>query len=296
MSSLLKFAVTLLCTCAVAGAFAQGPCTLQTIAGTYAFYEKGSSAILDPNSQPYPYHWAGAIAPFISLGEVTISPNGTGEGFYWIRIGSFNSGADATPFQVAVTELNEDCTGKWQFDFTLMGTTYTIEERFVLFDNGRQLRSVPTITGIPTMAWIGEGHRISKPGESLANCGPHTARGTYVLSTENLVRMGTNPIFADAALLKLNFLNGGNVTGTLYEKLGIKGDIQLPVWGTISVNPDCSFDSALNVVVQGVPSVIPMRGVFMDEGKKLYGLNVNSRAVGTQYSFGQGERIGPVED
>lgn len=284
---------TLLWICTAAAIRAEGPCSLQSATGTYVLYEKGSSSVLDPNSQPYPYHWAGAVAPFIALTEVTVGPDGIGEGFYWIRIGSFNSGAEPTPFQMTITEMNEDCTGKWQFEFNLLGTAYTIVERFVLFDNGREIRSIPITTGVPTMAWISEGHRISKPGELLGNCGPQTAKGTYLMTAENLVRLGPNPILSDAVLLHLDISNSGDVTGTLYEKLGPTGNIQLPVWGTMTVSPNCSFTSNLNAVVQGIPSVIPLRGIFFNQGKELYGLNVNARTVGTQYSFGHGERIGP---
>ena len=293
MNSRLRMIYASLCMCVGAMACAQAPCTLQSLTGTYAFYDKGSSSILTPDSQPYPYHWAGAVAPFVALGVVTFNTSGFGEGFYWIRIGSFNSGSEPTPIELTATEVNPDCTGKWQFEFNLLGTPYTIEERFLLLDNGRQYRSIPTMTGVPTMAWIGEGHRISKPNEMLANCGSHTANGSYLLTADNLVRMGANPILSDTALLRLHFSAGGEAEGTLYEKMGPTGNIELPVWGTISINPDCSFTSTLNAVVQGKETSIPMRGIFFDEGKQLYATNVNDRVVGTQYSFAQGQRMGP---
>jgi hypothetical protein len=305
MNSRFNVVVALLGLCAAPAVYAGAPCTLHSLSGTYAFYEKGSSTILDPTAPTYPLHWAGAIAPFIATGQITIGPNGTATGFFWIRIGSYNSGPDATPVQLTITELNEDCTGKWQFAFNLLGTLNTIEERFVVFDEGRQFRSIPTVTGVPAMAWIGEGHRISKIGEGhrdgksdafVDNCGPRTAKGTYLVPAENLVRLGQNPIFSDAALLRLDVSMDGDVEGILYEKMGPTGNIQLPVQGTITVNPDCSFAESLNVTVMGNPSTIPLRGVFFDEGKKLYAVNVNTKTMGTQYSFGQGERIGPGEE
>jgi hypothetical protein len=271
---------------------AQAPCTLQTLAGTYAISEKGSSTILDPSSAPYPFHWAGALAPFVGIGEVTLGDNGTGKGFFWIRIGSFNGGLDPTPVEVKITELNADCTGKWEFPFNLSGTTYTIEERFVAFDNGSEIRSIPTVTGVPTMTWIGESHRMSKPGEALNVCGPQTANGTYLMTVENLVQFPSQPLFSDAVLLRLDIAINGDYTGMLYEKFGPKGGIELPVYGTMIVNPDCSYASDMYFTVNGNPTMAPLRGVFFDQGKKLYGLNVNDRPVGTQYSFGEGQRIG----
>jgi hypothetical protein len=270
---------------------AQAPCTLQTLAGTYAISEKGSSTILDPSSAPYPFHWAGALAPFVGIGEVTLSDDGTGKGFFWIRIGSFNGGLDPLPVEVTITELNADCTGKWQFPFNLLGTTYTIEERFIAFDNGSEIRSIPTVTGVPTMTWIGESHRISKPAEPLNTCGPQTVNGSYLMAVENLVNFPGTPIFSDALLLRLDISMNGDYTGMLYEKFGATGGIELPVWGTMMVNPDCSYATDLQFTLKGELKTAPIRGVFFDQGKKLFGLNVNGRPVGAQFSYGEGVRI-----
>lgn len=284
-------AALLVCLGIAVPAQAQAPCTAQTFTGTYALYERGSSAVLDPTSQPYPYHWAGALAPFIAVGQVTLGPDGIGNGFYWIRIGSFNGGLDPIPLEVVITELNPDCTGKWQFEFNLLGTPNTIEERFILFDNGRRVRSIPTVTGIPTMAWVGEGHRVSKAAEPPHMCGSHTANGSYVVIAENLVLMGPNPLFSDAVLIRVDISMDGDFTGMFFEKLGPKGNIEIPVWGTVIVNSDCSFEMTLVLTIQGRLATSDIRGVFFDEGKRFYGLNMHVGPTGTQYSFADGQRI-----
>ena len=297
MNRRLKIVIVLICMClAIPAIYAQAPCTLQTLAGTYALSEKGSSAILDPSSAPYPFHWAGALAPFVAIGEITYGDNGIGNGFFWIRLGSFNGGLEPIPVEGTITELNQDCTGKWQFPITLLGTTYTIEERFIAFDNGREIRSIPIVSGgAPTNTWIGAAHRISKPGESINTCGPQTANGSYLIAVENLVRFGpTNPIFSDALLLRLDISMNGDYTGKLYEKMGPTGNIVLPVSGRMDVNPDCSYATDLMIDFgNGVIAASPTRGVFFDHGKKLVGLNMNDRPVGTQFSYAEGERIGP---
>lgn len=280
----------------VPAAQGQGPCTLQTFTGTYAFYERGSSAIFDPNSHPYPFHWGGAFAPFVTVGEITIGPDGVGQGFFWIREGSHNGGLDPIPFQATITEMNDDCTGKFTTTLALPGgLSPSIVERFILFDNGREYRAIPTSieNGTPTLAWLHEGHRISKPGEPFSACGPQTAHGTYVMSAENLVWFTeTYPIFADAVLARLDISMTGDFTGIFYEKLGPSGGIELPASGTMTVNSDCSFASTLNLTIHGVPVAVPLRGVFFEDGKKLYLLNMNQSPTGTLYSFGQGLRIG----
>ncbi len=298
MNHIFKITLMLVCLCAaVTVAQAQGPCSLQTFTGTYAFYEKGSSAIFDPTSQPYPHHWVGAFAPFVTVGEVTVGSDGVAHGYFWIRVGSLNGGVQPVPVEVTITEMNEDCTGKFSAQFNLPGApeSTTIVERFILFDNGREYRAIPSeiVNGAPTLAWIMEGHRISKPGEQLNTCGPQTAHGTYVMSIENLVWFSENlPLFADVVLLRIDISMTGDFTGVMYEKLGPSGGIELPASGTMTVNPDCSFTGNLDLVIHGNPVTAPLRGVFFDQGKKLYGLNMNQNPTGTLYSFGQGERIG----
>lgn len=275
-------------------ALAQAPCTSQTFTGTYVFYEKGSSAILDPAAEPYPFHWAGAYAPFVTLGQVTMGPDGVGHGYYWFMIGSLKGGSDPVPVEVTITELNEDCSGRFSYEFQLPDTPEPtlIEERFILIDNGREFRSIPTGGGIPTLAWIGEGHRIARFGEPRYTCGPETAHGTYLMTVENLLRFPTTPILSDAVLLHYHVGMTGDVSGMLYEKFGPTGNIELPIWGTLVVDPDCSFNATLQATIQGRLSTIPIRGVFFDQGKGLFALNVNAKPTGTQYSVGVGERIG----
>jgi hypothetical protein len=291
MNRTLTVAAVLLCPgLAVPAAYAQGrPCTHLT--GTYAFYEKGASTVvLDANAQPYPYHWAGAIAPFINVGQLSIGPDGAGHGYFWERAGSFKGGLEPTPFDVTVTEMNEDCTGKVAATFTLVlgQPPVTVVERIVVFDNGRQYRAIPVSGGIPTLTWIHEGHRINEPGEPPNTCGPQTAKGRYVMTAENLVQFPTWPIYSDAVLAIYDVSMTGDSTGTLYEKLGPYGAIVLPLTGKIDVNPDCSFTGELYLTIGGKPTTGPIRGVFFDQGKKFFALNMNPA-----FSFALGERIDP---
>jgi len=152
----VKLITSFLCLClAVPAAYAHKACSLQTLVGTYAIYEKGASSILDPaNAAAFPF-LTGATAPFVNITELTFSPDGVGEGFFWIRIGALSSGLQPIPVQGTVTEMNPNCTGKLQYAVNLpnLGTA-TIEERFLLFDEGREFRSVPTSIqgGIETLA------------------------------------------------------------------------------------------------------------------------------------------------
>ena len=43
--------------------------------------------------------------------------------------------------------MNPDCTGKIRYTVNLTGISATIEERFFVFDEGREIRSVPILLG-----------------------------------------------------------------------------------------------------------------------------------------------------
>ncbi|MDE3186856.1 MAG: hypothetical protein KGM96_04940 [Acidobacteriota bacterium] len=274
-------------------------CTKDMFTGTYAFHEKGSSSVFPESPQPAPPFWNGMLAPFVTVGEVTMKSNGVGEGFYWIRVGSINGGADPIPVETTITEFNADCTGKFSYSLTLPGHTEPtiVTERFILFQNGSEFRTIPTdiVNGVPYLTWIGEGHRLSGSSEPPHNCGPQTAAGSYLISGENLGHILSNvPLYSEVLLLRYDASNNGDYEGTLYEKLGPAGNIVLPASGTIKVNPDCSLETTLNITVLNNPVTINSRGVFFDQGKRFYALVVSSGGI--QFSFIEGKRINAQPD
>lgn len=300
MNRNFKIIVVLLCLCvAVPHVLAQGKCGMQTLAGTYVFYEKGSSSDFDqvPLSWP-PFHYAGVIAPFVNISEVTFTANGVGDGFYWIKAGAMNGGLDPIPVHITITELNENCTGKMQYSVSLPGIpSATIEERIIVLNNGEEVRSVPrTIeNGLPTLAWIGYGRRIRRASEPVKSCGRQTASGTYVLTCENLLVSPANNFrnVADATLFYLASKSDGSYTGMLYEKVGSYLPVETPVLGTTTVNPDCSFSQTL-LIPEYFPDGPPVdiRGVFYNEGKDSYAMPITDGILG----LCQGKRVGDTSN
>jgi hypothetical protein len=295
----LKLTVLLLCVCvAVPAAYAQGKCSLQTFVGTYAMYEKGSSLSLDPTQQPYPLHFGGASAPFANVGLVTLRPDGKGDGYYWIFAGALNGGFDPIPVQVAVTEMKENCTGKFTYVASLPGgLSATVEERFVLFDNGREFRSIPTTiqNGIGTLAWLGTGRRISKSGNPVKFCGQQTANGTYVLSVENIILDQPTSAIADTVLVQEDISMTGDYTGKMYEKYADHPPVEAAVQGKVTVNPDCSFTSSL-LIPQYYVNLLA-KGVFFNQGKEFYMLIPGDPTLPLdqqwlKFSFVYGKRMG----
>jgi len=292
MNRTLALAALLLCFfVAVPAVHAQEPCSSQTLTGTYAIYEKGAASFLGVTPSPFPF-FPGITAPFVNVGELTFSPDGVAEGFYWIKIGALNGGFDRIPDHATVTEMNADCTGKLQYTVNLSGISATIEERFFVVDEGREFRTVPTSiqNGIDTLAWFGVGQRISKSSRPVASCGPHTAHGAYLVTSEAIVNTEQGNV-ADALFIREDVSLAGDFTGTLYEKLGPISVDGLPVSGTYNVSPDCSFTSILVVPIQGVPVTVSINGVFYNEGHDFYAMAMD---LEIPYSFIQGKRIGPA--
>lgn len=287
---------------ALPAAYGQENCTLQTMTGTYAIQERGSGLNFDPSTMiSFPY-FSGRYAAFGNVGEVTFLPNGNGEGFYWIYAGAINGGnwalhegLKAVPVKVRITEMNRDCTGKIKYDAKFDVISATIEERFILLDNGREFRSVPSLiaNGIDNLAWLGEGHRIS----GVNSCGPQTAYGSYLLSCENLVDLSEfnlDGVNADTFMIRADVSLTGEYAGKLYEKLGPWSVDGLGVNGTMAVNPDCSYSSTL--VIPSINASFDIRGVFFNGGKEYYGMSVRNPAQGmvqeVKYSLCRGTRIG----
>ena len=287
---------------------AQEKCSLKTFAGTYVSFEKGSSVTIDllstgvvspaPGAQPRPPAWlAPGIVPFADIAMVTYTPEGIGDGYFWMFEGSTRATLEPIPIHVVVTEINGDCTGKFQYSRN-DGTV--IEERFILFDNGRQYRSIPTLIsspGIPTLSWIGNGKRISQGSAPVRFCGPQTAHGRYLLACENIQKTVPYPTkaVADSFLLNMDVSMSGDYTGMLYEKFGMTSIDGRATVGMVDVNPDCSFGSTINMA--GIAGTYEVRGAFFDEGKGLYAMGIlnssqPSDKQGIQYSFCQGTRIG----
>jgi len=301
VNRMLKFIAFLLCLCvAVAAAYAQEKCSLQTITGTYAMYERGSSMFVSVNSTSAPFY-PGVIAPFATVIEVTFDSKGIGNGFYWIWAGTLGGLPDPTPVQVTITELKPDCTGN--LTYVVPGSPPdTIVERFIVLDEGREIRTIPISlsNGLPGIVWTGTAHRISKSSKPVNSCGPQTAHGSYLTSCENLLEWdsSTNTAFADALLMRLNVAMTGNYTGTLHESVGGRFVDGIPVNGTITVNPDCSFSQILNI--PAISGTVLAKGVYFEQGKQAYAMAVYIPGVpadqqGIKYSLCQVKRIDRYE-
>ncbi len=273
--------------------YAQGHCSLQTLAGTYVGYERGSSLLLSLSPQQYPPTWvAPVIAPFANVYEFTIRPDGTADGFYWIWFGSIAATVDSIPVHLTFSEMNDDCTAKATYIADLPGgPSPEVVERVIVFDNGRQFQTVPISSGIPGITWTGTAHRISKGVAPVTSGGLDKANGTYLLNCENYVAVDATTAVSDAFLLRIDVSRTGDYTGALYEMLGTVSKDGQPVSGTWTVNPD--FSLAGTLYLPDLNTTINQRGVFYNEGHDLYLMAVGNKDTPTaiQFSTCHGTRI-----
>jgi hypothetical protein len=303
-TKLAAVAVVVLSTCfgfAIPAARAQAPCSLRTMAGTFVSVDRGASLTVDltqpgvlgpaPGAKPSPPAWlVPGFAPFVNIARVTYTPDGIGDGYFWMFAGSVGPAPEPIPLHIEITELNEDCTGKFHY---ALPNGATIEERIIVFDNGRQYRSVPlsiSSPGIQNLSWIGSGQRVSPDHQSGA---PHPAnpQGSYLLACDNVQRSAiyTERAVAAAFLLRMDVSRTGDFTGLLYERYGALSTDGREAWGSLTVSPDGSFTSSISF--QGITLSSELRGVFFDEGKEFYALAIPRSGGSTQYSFCQGTRI-----
>lgn len=246
-------------------AFAQAPCSIQTITGTYAVQTTGWSAYGSIFTSPLgpTYQLVGGEA--VLVGQVTIARDGTAVGTYWGVYVAFP--VPVTSF-TARYSVNPDCTGE---SIDEWGTA----DKFVVLDNGKELRA---------MTWLGFGtsvtrqYRITRADDPAPRCGQHTLRGTYMDACEGIALTGELdpdglPLIATANSLMVWTAKDGRLTGTYHGKqFGFPDTFtESGVSGTYVVHGDCTVDVDLSLEL--LPGLtFKARSVLFDQGKRGLGL------------------------
>ncbi|MDT8066899.1 MAG: hypothetical protein ROO76_01910 [Terriglobia bacterium] len=275
MNGRYGLAVLFLClSLCVSAAYGQGVCTMQNLAGTYAFKSIGSSTIAGPGDG---FHWKASYAPIAFVGWFTINPDGSGEGSSWGIAGAVNFGLAPFPFYPTFT-LNDNCTGTMEYAF---GESI-LKEKFVVLDNGREIRGVVMQTAIATGTWFTTARRIT------SSCGQNKVHGLYLFECSDLLPLSVvspppDNIFAGAFQIQMLISPGGDYSGRMVGKVGpITSDafptdppgLGFPVSGKITVHNDCTAEGTL--ISPAEPSINMARGVFFDEGRQGYWLPLDN--------------------
>jgi hypothetical protein len=250
-------------------AAAQGCCTMEELAGTYAIEIHGSSTfMLGPAT--FPRHWSLASAPFIFVGWISIQADGTVYGEAWDILGDVTSGLTALPLAGEVAEFDRStCTAvlEWWGTPRPGGTPGFHRERYVFVDNGREFRSMLMQSPSGSMAWTGRGYRMTHGPAPV-----HICSGSQFLHRDVLLQVETISSVADptspasaASMLRLTVAHDGKFSGTAYVKDPIYHE--LPVEGVFTVQPNCTVEITLES--PELPGIIQHgRGVIFEQGRR----------------------------
>jgi hypothetical protein len=245
-------------------------CSIHTITGTWGFGADGKSLIASPAVDPATYHVAGLVLPGAFAGRVTIHPNGTFGGYYWMNLANgVISGLTPIPFGGPVV-VNRDCTGQWSYDVLLPGEVpFTVVERFVIVDQGREIRSIAWATGVPTFTWTLVAQRIP------SRCTPGMVQGTYAMqcrghhvAPELPPPLPSPGMLSSSNLMRFTVEHDGSVEGRLMEKVG-PANLEFEFTGTVAVAADCS--TAMEITIPGI-GVVQAGGIFVENAKRGYGV------------------------
>ena len=238
---------------AAPAALAQGNCTMQSLAGTYVFESKGSSALVTGPAPGIPNHLAAAYAPAVIVGRFTIAADGTADGFYWGILGTGNTGLEPVPWHADITGF-EDCSGIISYIVPVagMGMTAQVREQFVVVDGGKGIRSVTIelalLTDPPTpltSTWQTTARRVN-----TGTCGDQALRGDWVITCQSLHPLGAaTPIpgvthVAEAAIVRVEVDAGGMFAGLFETKIG-PVHATFPVSGSMTVGGACTVTAEM---------------------------------------------------
>jgi hypothetical protein len=281
MKRLALFIAVVICVGAwAAPAAAQGACTMRSLAGTYVFESKGSSALVT-GAAALPNHVTAMYAPIEVIGQMTIAADGSVEGIYWAVLGTANSGLDAVHWQGQISEF-ADCRGVITYEVAVVGmagAVATVVEHFVVVDGGRELRTVMKSMAVQgnelPATWNTTARRVTKGG-----CGQPALKGEWVMTCQSLHSLTSGPYTAaaEAALITVDVEADGAFTGSFDTKIG-PTPLRLDVTGFFTAGEACTVSGTLSPA-PGV--VITAKGVLFGEGREFLVIPVQtSTPVGT---------------
>lgn len=250
-------------------AAAQGRCTMEPIAGTYAVEILGSSTfMLGPDV--FPRHWSLASAPFIFVGWISIQADGEVYGEAWDILGDVTSGLTALPLSGEVAEFDSStCTAvlEWYGSPRPGGPPGRHLERYVFVENGREFRSMLMQSPSGSMAWTGRGYRMTREQAPVVTCpGPKFPQGDVLLQVKTVSSevSQTSPA-SGASMFRIAVARDGSFLGTGYVKDPVYHE--LPVEGVFTVQPNCTVEITLES--PELPGITQHgRGVIFEEGKR----------------------------
>jgi hypothetical protein len=242
--------------------FAQ-PCSEATVRGTWAFQGRGTTMVTLPDvPTPLP-------APFVTLGTLKIDNQGR-----YTAHGTAVSGAQIQDADWSGSiQVNPDCTAT----DTYMYGSLPSADRFVILDNGNEMRAVPTkFFAGPTSA-VYSFRRISSgephcTGDMVRGVYGGSGEGTYLIPVAGqLVPTPYSAVFS-MTFHPWGFQPVGSAT--VAATTSFAGRIADMRSSSVSmvVNPDCSATLEWTAQISGQTARGTVKYIVLDNGTELIGV------------------------
>lgn len=244
--------------------FAQ-PCSQATVRGTWGFQGRGTAMVTLPNvSTPLP-------APFVALGILKIDSQGR-----YTAHGTAVSGAQIQDADWSGSiQVNPDCTATDTYTYGPVQSA----DRFVILDNGNEMRAVPTKFFAGPTAAVYSFRRISSgephcTGDMVRGVYGGSGEGTYMIPVAG--QLAPTPFSAVVSMTfqPLGFHPIGSATvATTASFAGIITDMRSSSVSMV-VNPDCSAALEWTAQLGGQTATGAARYIVLDNGNELIGVAI----------------------
>ncbi len=256
-------AALLLPLCGIASA---QPCSQFTVRGTWGFQGRGTAMISLPGvSTPVP-------TPFVALGTLNVDYQGR-----YTAHGTASGGGQIQEADWSGSiQVNPDCTGTDTYTYGSVEAA----DRIVIYDNGKEMRLMPTKFFAGPAAAVYYARRISW-GEP--NCTSDMIRGVYGETADGTALMllpgqpQPVPMPFSAVFLETYQASG---SGTAVGTASLGGtilDVQFPKMSWV-VNSDCTATLTWTNVIAGQTYSGVNKYIVLNHGDELIGMDVKDSA------------------
>ena len=243
--------------------FAQ-PCSQATVRGTWGFQGRGMAMVSLPGVA------TAQSVPFVALGTLKVDYQGR-----YTAHGTASAGGQIQEADWSGSiEVNPDCTATDTYNYGSIPSA----DRFVILDNGTQMRALPTKFYAGPVAATYSFRRISW-GEP--RCTSRMVRGVYGGSSEGdymfPVAGQPQPVLTPFTAISSMTLSpdGSGTIATTASRAGSVADVQWPDV-SMTVNPDCTAILKRTMQYSGQTVAGTVKYIVLNHGDELIGMETEN--------------------
>jgi hypothetical protein len=255
-------------------------CSIQTITGVYFYRGAGHSfmgaaplplaTVPDPAHAILPLHAPGAYLNGSQLGVITVHPDYTVDTVTWLAMGPLRKTGETGT--ATISSIGWEYTPGGQ----VLGCRALLEyshpqfgaglDKFLVFDNGNEIRGVHALNGNPITDSMFVGKRISRSLDAAPRCGAQTLKGSYVASCQRgLLYKSDGTTLGINSMLDLR-ISEGTIEGIANNRIESSA-FENPISGTIVINPDCTGEGYLEGLIPGLTGKAVFAAFAFEQGK-----------------------------